>query len=62
MFYIARGAASWLVAGQQLTGFSEQYNLIGRKVGDILSYFGIPRPGGIFGALADVVSIQTYGC
>ena len=33
MFYIARGVASWLVAGQQLTGFSERYNLIGRKVG-----------------------------
>ena len=59
MFYIARGAASWIVAGQQLTGFREQYNLIGRKIGDILSYFSIARPGGLLGALADVVSVQT---
>ncbi len=59
MFYIARGLASWLVAGQQLTGFNEGYNLIGRKVGDILSHFGVPRPAGILGALADVVSVQT---
>jgi ribose transport system permease protein len=59
MFYIARGAASWIVAGQQLTGFKEQYNLIGRKIGDILNYYGVPRPGGFLGALADVVSVQT---
>lgn len=59
MFYIARGLASWLVAGQQLTGFTERYNLIGRKVGDILSYLSLPRPAGLLGALADVVSVQT---
>jgi ribose transport system permease protein len=59
MFYIARGAASWLVAGKQLTGFSDGYNLIGRKVDDILSYFHIPTPGGLLGAIADVVSVQT---
>jgi ribose transport system permease protein len=59
MFYIARGAASWIVAGQQLTGFKDQYNLIGRKIGDILIYFGIPRPNGFLGALADAVSVQT---
>jgi ribose transport system permease protein len=59
MFYIARGLASWLVAGQQLTGFTEHYNLIGRKVGDILAYLSLPRPAGILGALADVVSVQT---
>jgi len=59
MFYIARGAASWVVAGQQLTGFKEQYNLIGRKIGDILAYYGLARPEGLLGALADVVSVQT---
>ena len=59
MFYIARGAASWIVAGQQLTGFKEQYSLIGRKIGDILIYYGLPRPTGFLGALADVVSVQT---
>jgi ribose transport system permease protein len=59
MFYIARGTAAWLVAGQQLTGFKEQYNLIGRKIIDILLYFGFPRPSGLLGTLADVVSVQT---
>lgn len=59
MFYIARGLASWIVAGQQLTGFKEQYNLIGRKIGDILAHFGIPHPHGLLGTLADVVSVQT---
>ena len=59
MFYIARGTASWITAGQQLTGFTEQYNLIGRKIGDILSYYGVPHPSGLLGTLADVVSVQT---
>jgi len=59
MFYIARGAASWIVAGQQLTGWTETYNLIGRKVDDILDYVGIPRPSGVIGAVVDVVSVQT---
>jgi ribose transport system permease protein len=59
MFYIARGVASWLVSGQQLTGWTEGYNLIGRKVGDILSYLDIPHPGGFIGAVTDVVSVQT---
>jgi ribose transport system permease protein len=50
MFYMARGVASWLTAGQQLTGWNEQYNVIGRKIVDILGYYrrattvGIPRP------------------
>jgi ribose transport system permease protein len=59
MFYIARGAASWLNAGRQLSGFKDGYNLIGRKISDILDYFHLPRPGGLLGALADVVSVQT---
>ncbi|MEO6012551.1 MAG: ABC transporter permease [Devosia sp.] len=59
MFYFARGAAAWIVAGQQLTGFKEGYNLIGRKVGDILAYFKIPHPSGFLGAVLEVVSIQT---
>jgi len=59
MFYIARGLASWIVAGQQLTGWSETYNLIGRKLTDILAYLGVSQPGGLLGTLADVVSIQT---
>jgi ribose transport system permease protein len=59
MFYIARGAASWLVSGQQLTGWTEGYNLIGRKVGDILKYLNIPHPTGFIGAVTEVVSVQT---
>ena len=59
MFYMARGLASWIVSGQQLTGWSEQYNLIGRKITDILDYLNLPQPSGFLSALADVVSIQT---
>lgn len=59
MFYIARGVASWLVSGQQLTGWTEGYNVIGRKVGDILTYFGIPHPTGVIGAITEVLSVQT---
>jgi len=59
MFYMARGFASWIVSGQQLTGWNEQYNLIGRKITDILDYIGYGQPPGLLGALADVVSIQT---
>ena len=57
MFYMARGAASWIVAGQQLTGFKEQYSLIGRKIGDILSYYGLARPGGLLGPVLDRKSV-----
>ena len=32
MFYIARGLAAWIVSGQQLFGFPENFNLIGRKL------------------------------
>ena len=43
-FYVARGAAAWTTSGQQLTGFKEQFNLIGRKIGDILTFLRIPHP------------------
>jgi ribose transport system permease protein len=59
MFYIARGLAAWLVAGQQLTGWSESFNMLGRKVGVILSHLGMNLPPGVARALADVVSVQT---
>ncbi len=59
MFYIARGLAAWLVAGQQLTGWSESFNLLGRKVGDILNDLSLPLPPGLLRALAEVVSVQT---
>lgn len=59
MFYIARGLAAWFVAGQQLTGWPEGYNLLGRKVNDILLHFNIVLPDGILRSLAEVVSVQT---
>ncbi|ODT08488.1 MAG: sugar ABC transporter permease [Mesorhizobium sp. SCN 65-20] len=59
MFYIARGLAAWLVAGQQLTGWPEGYNLLGRKVNDILLHFHISLPEGILRSVAEVVSVQT---
>jgi ribose transport system permease protein len=60
MYYIARGLAAWLVAGQQLTGWSETFNMVGRKVGDILNYMNIPPPAWDFlRAITDVISVQT---
>ncbi len=59
MFYIARGLAAWFVAGQQLTGWPEGYNLLGRKVNDVLLHFGLALPPGIIRTVAEVVSVQT---
>lgn len=59
MFYIARGLAAWIVSGQQLTGWNETYNLIGRKIADILDYLNLPQPSGLLSTLTEVVSIQT---
>jgi ribose transport system permease protein len=59
MFYIARGLAAWFVAGQQLTGWPEGYNLIGRKVNDIMRHYGVAPPDGLLRTLAEVVSVQT---
>jgi ribose transport system permease protein len=59
MFYIARGLAAWFVAGQQLTGWSEGFNLLGRKLGDIFAHFGLSLPPGLVRAVAEVVSVQT---
>lgn len=59
MYYIARGLAAWFVAGQQLTGWPEGYNLLGRKVNDILLHFRFFLPPGILRTVAEVVSVQT---
>ncbi|RWK56429.1 ABC transporter permease [Mesorhizobium sp.] len=59
MFYIARGLAAWFVAGQQLTGWPEGYNLLGRKVNDILLHYRIALPDGMLRTVAEVVSVQT---
>jgi len=60
MFYIARGIAAWLVAGRQLNQFPESYNLMGRKVIEILRYYGVAlAPDSFMGRLAGAVSTQT---
>jgi ribose transport system permease protein len=59
MYYMARGIAAWLVSGQQLTGFPEAFNLLGRKIIDIFAYFGIKVPDGVLSALSQAISIQT---
>ncbi len=60
MFYVARGLAAWLVAGRQLSQFPESYNLIGRKLIEILRSMGIePAPGGLWAAVASALSTQT---
>ncbi len=59
MFYMGRGLAAWFVAGQQLTGWAEPFNLIGRKVGDILNYLSLPQPPFPISAVTDVISVQT---
>ncbi len=61
MFYIARGVA--LVDRRRASSSPASpraSTCIGRKVGDILAYFGIPsRPGLSWRASAEVVSVQT---
>ena len=60
MFYIARGLAAWLVAGRQLSQFPESYNLIGRKLIEILKVLGVePAPGGLWSAVASALSTQS---
>lgn len=59
MFYMARGAAAWIVTGQQLTGFPESFNLFGRKLVDIFAYFKIAIPPGVLNAISQAVSVQT---
>ena len=60
MFYIARGLGAWLASGRQLQGFPESFNLIGRKLIEVLAYFGVaPARGTFWYPLAAAVSTQT---
>jgi ribose transport system permease protein len=60
MFYMARGIGAWLVAGRQLSGFPEEFNLVGRKLIEALRYLDIaPEPGSLFFAIAAALSVQT---
>jgi ribose transport system permease protein len=60
MFYIARGLGAWLAAGRQLQGFPESFNLIGRKLVDVLTYVGMaPTRGTFLHQLTAAISTQT---
>ncbi len=60
MFYMARGIGAWLTAGRQLSSFPEGFNLLGRKLIDALTYFGVAPPRGSLGYdLAAALSVQT---
>jgi ribose transport system permease protein len=59
MFYIARGTAAWIVAGQQLTGWTENFNLIGRKLTQVIEYTDAISLPSFLVPIADELSIQT---
>ena len=60
MFYIARGIGRLARRRPPARQFPESYNLIGRKLIEILRYFGIePAPGSVWSAVASAVSIQS---
>ncbi|WP_159589716.1 ABC transporter permease [Chelativorans xinjiangense] len=60
MFYMARGIGAWIVAGRQLSGFPEVFNLIGRKLIEALRHFGLtPAPDSLLFTLSAALSVQT---
>jgi ribose transport system permease protein len=58
-FYWARGVGSSIVAGTQLNGFPESFNLIGRNLYELLDVMGLAPTGGLWLAFAKAVSVQT---
>jgi ribose transport system permease protein len=58
-FYWARGIGSSIVAGTQLNGFPESFNLIGRNLYELLDVMGMAPAGGLWLAIAKAVSVQT---
>jgi len=58
-FYWARGIGSSIVAGTQLNGFPESFNLIGRNLYEVLYVIGLAPAGGLWLAVAKAVSVQT---
>ena len=58
-FYWARGIGSSIVAGTQLNGFPESFNLIGRNLYELLNVMGLAPTGGLWLAVAKAVSVQT---
>jgi len=59
-FYWARGVGSSIVAGTQLNGFPESFNLIGRSLIELLDAAGAaPAKGTVWFAIASAVGVQT---
>ena len=58
-FYWARGIGPSIVAGTQLNGFPESFNLIGRSLYERLSALGLAPQHGWLLALAKALSVQT---
>jgi ribose transport system permease protein len=58
-FYWARGIGSSIVAGTQLNGFPESFNLIGRSLFELLDVLGVAPTHGLWLAIAKAVSVQT---
>jgi ribose transport system permease protein len=58
-FYWARGIGSSIVAGTQLNGFPESFNLIGRSLFELLDALGIAPKHGLWLAVCAAVSVQT---
>ena len=58
-FYWARGIGSSIVAGTQLNGFPESFNLIGRNLYELLDVLGLAPRQGLWLAIAKAVSVQT---
>jgi len=58
-FYWARGVGSSIVAGTQLNGFPESFNLIGRSLYELLAALGAAPDHGWLLAVAKAVSVQT---
>ncbi len=58
-FYWARGIGSSIVAGTQLNGFPEFFNLIGHSLFELLDALGIAPTHGWWLAIAKAVSVQT---
>ena len=58
-FYWARGVGSSIVAGTQLNGFPESFNLIGRSLFELLYAVGIAPTDGWWLAVTRAVSVQT---
>ena len=58
-FYMARGVAAWITAGRQLSGFPDDFTVMGRSLAELLAMLGAPPGGGAWLAFTRAVSVQT---